>query len=161
MDLVVDCFSSHYHQRDADMIDPASRRDAPWDEDDENTLLMTNFGENNLNAADNLQKQPSKSHVSKLTISLTVLLLVLVVYLTVLPLHLWRYNGEDDSTLSDFVVEDTPRTRVFHWTVSEVINAPVGVEKPMVVVNGVSPGPTIEANLHDRIIVRRFHSMEG
>ncbi|KAJ7106618.1 multi-copper oxidase [Mycena epipterygia] len=54
---------------------------------------------------------------------------------------------------AEFVVESTPRTRVYRWTVSAVTGAPVGVSKPMVVVNGQSPGPIIQANYNDRILV--------
>ncbi|KAJ7182346.1 multi-copper oxidase [Mycena crocata] len=52
-----------------------------------------------------------------------------------------------------FVIEDTRRTRVFRWTVSEITAAPVGVQKRMVVVDGRSPGPVVEGNWDDRILV--------
>jgi hypothetical protein len=53
-----------------------------------------------------------------------------------------------------FVVTSTPTTRTYQWTVSEVWGAPMGVGKKMLVVNGISPGPNIEANTGDRLLVR-------
>lgn len=46
-----------------------------------------------------------------------------------------------------------PQTRMYNFTVSQVQGAPDGVSKRMLVVNGISPGPTIEANQHDRLII--------
>lgn len=42
----------------------------------------------------------------------------------------------------------------FCAAVSETWGQPGHINKLMLVVNGISPGPTIEANLGDRIIVR-------
>ncbi|KAF8326083.1 Cupredoxin [Cantharellus anzutake] len=47
-----------------------------------------------------------------------------------------------------------PTIRVYHWTISEVLASPGAMPKPVLVVNGQSPGPTIRANLGDRIIVK-------
>jgi hypothetical protein len=66
-----------------------------------------------------------------------------------------------------------PTTRVYNWSVSfhhmccrewlklvflaavsEIWGRPGHISKRMLVVNGISPGPTIEANFGDRIIVR-------
>ncbi|PWN45058.1 hypothetical protein IE81DRAFT_227623 [Ceraceosorus guamensis] len=55
---------------------------------------------------------------------------------------------------SEWDVSQAVRTRTYDWTISEVIAAPAGVSKRMLVVNGHSPGPTIEANVGDRIVVR-------
>ncbi|TCD62838.1 hypothetical protein EIP91_006351 [Steccherinum ochraceum] len=46
-----------------------------------------------------------------------------------------------------------PQTRSFFFTVAEATGAPDGASKPMLVVNGMYPGPTIEANQGDRVIV--------
>ena len=46
-----------------------------------------------------------------------------------------------------------PTTREYFWTVTKSEGAPAGARKPILRVNGLSPGPTIEANSHDRIIV--------
>ena len=46
-----------------------------------------------------------------------------------------------------------PSTREYFWTVTKSEGAPAGTRKPILCVNGLSPGPTIEANSHDRIIV--------
>lgn len=54
-------------------------------------------------------------------------------------------------TLSpSFDVKASPQTREFNWTLSEINSDPAGISKNMLVVNGISPGPTIEANIGDR-----------
>ncbi|KAI0033322.1 multicopper oxidase 3B [Vararia minispora EC-137] len=58
---------------------------------------------------------------------------------------------------SNFVLrsiqDELPRTRSYEFTVGTVKGAPDGVERQMLVVNGMYPGPTIEANQGDRILV--------
>jgi FtsP/CotA-like multicopper oxidase with cupredoxin domain len=57
-------------------------------------------------------------------------------------------------TLSpDFKITDKPTTRVYDWTLSMQEGAPDGFYRKMLVVNGQYPGPTIEANEGDTIIV--------
>nr|AAS21670.1 multicopper oxidase 4B [Phanerodontia chrysosporium] len=46
-----------------------------------------------------------------------------------------------------------PTTRHFNFVVSQMNGSPDGFSKPMLVVNGLFPGPTIEANQGDRIVV--------
>lgn len=48
----------------------------------------------------------------------------------------------------------TPRTRHFDWTVTYGPQAPDGFLKKRILVNGQSPGPTIDANEGDTIVVR-------
>ena len=54
-----------------------------------------------------------------------------------------------------------PQTRSYDFVVSQVQGAPDGVSKPMLVVNGMYPGPTIEANQGDRIIVNVTNTLEN
>ncbi|KAH9934151.1 Cupredoxin [Fomitopsis serialis] len=51
------------------------------------------------------------------------------------------------------LVNEPPTTRYYDFAVEEAMGAPDGVEKLMLVVNGMYPGPTIEANVDDRIVV--------
>ncbi|KAF9508511.1 multicopper oxidase, partial [Hydnum rufescens UP504] len=53
----------------------------------------------------------------------------------------------------NFVVTDKPTTRVYNWRVSYAIGAPDGFPRQMIVVNNQYPGPLIEANQGDTIIV--------
>lgn len=46
-----------------------------------------------------------------------------------------------------------PQTRTYFFTIAEATGAPDGVSKPMLVVNGMYPGPTIEANQGDTVVV--------
>ncbi|KIP03947.1 ferroxidase/laccase group [Phlebiopsis gigantea 11061_1 CR5-6] len=47
-----------------------------------------------------------------------------------------------------------PTTRHYNFVVSEIPGAPDGFSKPMLVVNGQWPGPTIEANQGDRLVIK-------
>ncbi|KAI0696184.1 multicopper oxidase 2A [Cytidiella melzeri] len=58
-----------------------------------------------------------------------------------------------DNFVLGTIVGQPAQTRTYNFTVSQVMGAQDGVSKPMLVVNGMSPGPTIEANQGDRIIV--------
>ncbi|KAB5588238.1 hypothetical protein CTheo_8320 [Ceratobasidium theobromae] len=60
---------------------------------------------------------------------------------------------------SDFVITDVPATRTYDWTVATVTGSPDGYYRPMLVVNGQYPGPTIEANDGDTIIVNVQNDM--
>ncbi|KAL1664491.1 multicopper oxidase-domain-containing protein [Schizophyllum commune] len=53
-----------------------------------------------------------------------------------------------------------PSTREYFWTVTKSEGAPAGARKPILRVNGLSPGPTIEANSHDRIIVHVTNGLD-
>ena len=55
----------------------------------------------------------------------------------------------------------SPQTRTYDFVVSQVHGAPDGVRKPMLVVNGMYPGPTIEANQGDRIVVNVTNLLEN
>ncbi|VDB90104.1 unnamed protein product [Peniophora sp. CBMAI 1063] len=64
-----------------------------------------------------------------------------------------RRQLESNFRLSTAVSGEAPRTREYHFTVGHVVGAPDGVERDMLVVNGMYPGPTIEANQGDRLLV--------
>lgn len=49
-----------------------------------------------------------------------------------------------------FNISATAQSREFNWTLSEINSDPAGTSKNMLVVNGISPGPTVEANIGDR-----------
>ncbi|KAL1948428.1 hypothetical protein VTO73DRAFT_12503 [Trametes versicolor] len=55
--------------------------------------------------------------------------------------------------LSMDIANAAPTTRNYDFVVEERRGAPDGVEKLMLVVNGQFPGPTIEANAGDRVVV--------
>lgn len=52
-----------------------------------------------------------------------------------------------------------PQDRVFNWTLTQVLSNPAGTTKQMRLVNGLYPGPLIEANVGDRIIVHVENKM--
>ncbi|KAK7431656.1 hypothetical protein QQZ08_001875 [Neonectria magnoliae] len=54
---------------------------------------------------------------------------------------------------TDFVVSGNPTTRDYVFNVTRQVAAPDGFQKPMILVNGQSPGPLIEANTGDVIRV--------
>lgn len=58
-----------------------------------------------------------------------------------------------------FNVNAPPQQREYNWTLTEIVSDPAGVSKTMLVVNGISPGPTIEANVGDSIVVHVTNNM--
>ncbi|CAL1697520.1 unnamed protein product [Somion occarium] len=70
-----------------------------------------------------------------------------------------------DSPQSNFVLNglqgQAPQTRTFFFTLTEQVGAPDGVSKRMLVVNDMFPGPTIEANQGDRLIVNVTNHLEN
>ena len=61
----------------------------------------------------------------------------------------------------DGLAGQAPRTRSYDFVVAQVQGAPDGVGKPMLVVNGMYPGPTIEANQGDRVVVNVTNQLEN
>ncbi|KAI0356871.1 hypothetical protein OH77DRAFT_1399973 [Trametes cingulata] len=57
------------------------------------------------------------------------------------------------------IANAAPTTRTYDFVVEERKGSPDGVEKHMLVVNGQFPGPTIEANAGDRIVVNVTNKM--
>ncbi|EIW68506.1 multi-copper oxidase laccase-like protein, partial [Tremella mesenterica DSM 1558] len=54
---------------------------------------------------------------------------------------------------NDFDITDTPTTREYYWTIDTYSGAPDGFVRQVYAINGQIPGPTIEANQGDRIVV--------
>ncbi|KAF9929938.1 hypothetical protein FBU30_001097 [Linnemannia zychae] len=54
----------------------------------------------------------------------------------------------------NFTISRAPTIRYYEWTISQQTIAPDGLERPMLLVNGLFPGPLVEANTGDRIIVK-------
>ncbi|PIL29112.1 transporter [Ganoderma sinense ZZ0214-1] len=63
--------------------------------------------------------------------------------------------------MSTTMANDASTTRTYDFVVEERRGAPDGVEKLMLVVNGQFPGPTIEANTGDRIVVNVTNKMSN
>ncbi|KAJ7626741.1 multi-copper oxidase [Mycena rosella] len=139
--------------------------DASWHDadEDENTLLMKTFdGEGRPSSPDEeLRLPPPRSRQPNVRRRRKTLITACLVVIPILLIVLWiasQYTKAphpvpEFSLDPEFLVESTSRTRVYHWTVSEITGTPVGLNKTMFVVNGKSPGPLIEANHNDRIIV--------
>ncbi|KAI1345592.1 Cupredoxin [Xylaria sp. FL0043] len=64
----------------------------------------------------------------------------------------WRHYGKL-SLDTGFDVTDQPQTREYVFNISQALAAPDGFQKPMILANGQSPGPLIEANTGDTIRV--------
>ncbi|WVQ82717.1 hypothetical protein IAT38_004849 [Cryptococcus sp. DSM 104549] len=54
---------------------------------------------------------------------------------------------------NDFVVTDVPTTREYTWDLMKVKGSPDGFERLLYTINGLFPGPPIEANQGDTIVV--------
>lgn len=72
--------------------------------------------------------------------------------------QLWGNSSRYLGSNRQFEVTDTATTRVFNWTISEALAAPGAMEKPMLLINGMSPGPVLEANFGDRVIINVFNN---
>jgi len=62
-------------------------------------------------------------------------------------------NTEELSLNTSFVVSSTPTVREYQFNISQAYAAPDGFRKLMILVNGQSPGPLIEANAGDTVRV--------
>lgn len=62
---------------------------------------------------------------------------------------------------TDFVVSAEPAVRDYVFNITQGLAAPDGYLKPMILVNGQSPGPLIEANVGDRVRVRVNNQLES
>lgn len=58
-------------------------------------------------------------------------------------------NTEELALNTEFVVSSQPRTREYVFNISQALAAPDGFYKPMILANGQSPGPLVEANIGD------------
>lgn len=62
-------------------------------------------------------------------------------------------NSKELRLDTGFVVSGTPTVREYQFNISQAYAAPDGFRKLMIVVNGQSPGPLIEANVGDTVRV--------
>ncbi len=58
-------------------------------------------------------------------------------------------NTKELALDTGFDVSDQPQTREYVFNISQALAAPDGFQKPMILANGQSPGPLIEANAGD------------
>ncbi|KAI1881194.1 hypothetical protein JX265_000020 [Neoarthrinium moseri] len=62
-------------------------------------------------------------------------------------------NSTELDLRTDFQTSKEPAVREYVFNISHAVAAPDGFQKPMILVNGQSPGPLIEANVGDTIRV--------
>ncbi|KAF9234957.1 multi-copper oxidase laccase-like protein [Melanogaster broomeanus] len=74
-----------------------------------------------------------------------------------------NYVTTNSSFLLDpsFEVSNTTTTRYYEWVVEEVNGSPDGFERPMLVVNRQFPGPLVEVNSGDELVVNVFNKMSN
>lgn len=66
----------------------------------------------------------------------------------------WGLRGVNDTNPYDeSSIPNTGMTRYYSWTITNTTLAPDGVAIPLLVANGQFPGPLIEANWGDWIVV--------
>lgn len=63
-------------------------------------------------------------------------------------------NKNELDLQTNFVISATPTIREYEFNISHALAAPDGFYKPMILANGQSPGPLIEANMGDTIRVK-------
>ncbi|KAG0295441.1 hypothetical protein BGZ96_011717 [Linnemannia gamsii] len=59
----------------------------------------------------------------------------------------------------DFDITKTPTTRIYHWELTQSTISPDGLDRPMLLVNGMFPGPLIEVNTGDQVVVHVTNNM--
>ncbi|KAG2093564.1 multi-copper oxidase laccase-like protein [Suillus cothurnatus] len=71
------------------------------------------------------------------------------------------YVTTNSSFLLDpsFVVTSTPTTRYYEFVISEAVGSPDGVQRTMLVVNNQFPGPLIEVNSGDELVVNVYNQL--
>ncbi|EGN92690.1 multi-copper oxidase laccase-like protein [Serpula lacrymans var. lacrymans S7.3] len=62
---------------------------------------------------------------------------------------------------SSFVITSTPTTRYYEWAVGEATGSPDDFQRTMLVVNNQFPGPLIEVNSGDELVVNVFNKMSN
>ena len=88
-------------------------------------------------------------------------LLVIIVTFVILLLTMRRGHGValEAVVTNDYLLDprwdasSPPQRREYFWTIRDVMHNPDGVFRPMIVVNNQYPGPLIEANEGDTIVV--------
>lgn len=68
--------------------------------------------------------------------------------------HIQLTNRTELDLRTGFVVSRVPTVREYEFDISHGLAAPDGFWKPMILANGQSPGPLIEANVGDTVRVR-------
>ena len=75
-------------------------------------------------------------------------------YSTTLPPTQARLRPEDDYILDpDWDLNASPTTREYNWIIEDHGLNPDGVLRPMMLINSTFPGPLIEVNDHDEVVV--------
>ncbi|KAH8930456.1 multicopper oxidase [Atractiella rhizophila] len=62
-------------------------------------------------------------------------------------------RGQQYRLNSSFEITDTPATRSYDWLIAAKTAAPDGYSRNLITINGLTPGPLIEANVGDTVIV--------
>lgn len=116
----------------------------------------------NASDAVHLRKKRAASLFNQFWIFAVLLTLAIVV---VIPIALFSYSkpvhhtGQKPVATNDYLLNphwdvlSPPQRREFFWTIEDVVHNPDGIYRPMIVVNHQFPGPLIEANEGDTIVV--------
>ncbi|PWN53480.1 hypothetical protein IE53DRAFT_377284 [Violaceomyces palustris] len=71
-----------------------------------------------------------------------------------------QYPSDELSLNDDFEISAKPRTRSYHFVVDYIDGSPDGFSKKMIAINGQTPGPLIEANEGDRVLVKVTNKLD-
>jgi FtsP/CotA-like multicopper oxidase with cupredoxin domain len=153
-------------------MDRQENEDGPEKQSDMSTLkeqeqgLLGNWEERDnkqSNHDENAASEPPLPRTNRVPRCLVVIGIFLVA--VVLPAFIWSRNPSRSVDLAqsiqsnDYILEPTwdlnaaPQKREYSWTIRDTIHNPDGVYRPMILVNNQFPGPLIEVNEGDTIIV--------
>lgn len=140
-------------------------------DDDQNDIGEGLLGGQKPQKRRQFRKRPQNTLKYALVVAFIVVLLIVAVVVRYLKttgswsfetdslgrrLESWQRNTLDEYNLSKHGLWNStsePQTREYFWTITDIVGAPDGVPRNMTVINGQFPGPLIEANQGDRLIV--------
>jgi FtsP/CotA-like multicopper oxidase with cupredoxin domain len=131
--------------------------------------LLSDTSDSESETADVEKSNPPELRNSNTRIAIVTSIICLSIILVIQGLNIWDRSISASAPLSsshdeifsppnyllskNWNFNEAPTRREYHWTISDVEFNPDGVYRPMMVINNQFPGPLIEVNEGDTIVV--------
>ncbi|OJD35382.1 multicopper oxidase [Diplodia corticola] len=138
----------------------------PAEASDSASAIDESDQEENIGLLDESSVARTKRHCGaarRRSVFLDCALLGLVLIIALLATLVWSRHPDSQTATADrhrkYVLDPdwdssaVPRVRKYHWTIKDVELRPDGVKRPMMTINGEFPGPMIECNEGDTLLV--------
>ena len=126
----------------------------------ENERLLKNYDAGSEDSSSRWQRKNSPRITRRFSIFLLGLTLFVITALSLLLLlRTDRTSGHDPVKTNNYLLDPhwdlsgPPQRRAFYWTIRDVVHNPDGIHRPMILVNNQFPGPLVEVNEGDTIVV--------